>query len=184
LNLQEASKLADEVCEKLSDHFAKVLVCGSIRRKKEEVNDIDIVAIPKKESEYEFGDHTLSDDIKILDPAGNVLAKHKQAGPDRFLDGPAIKRFFYFGMMIDLYLADETTYETLVLIRTGSKDHNVRLTTLAKGKGWKLKASGAGLVRTNGKEGKEEQILEVIDITENGILQKLLGRIPKPEERN
>jgi DNA polymerase/3'-5' exonuclease PolX len=87
-------------------------------------------------------------------------------------------------MMIDLYLADETTYETLVLIRTGSKDHNIRLTTLSKGKGWKLKASGAGLVRTNGKEGKDEEILEVIDRTEDGILQKLLGRVPKPEERN
>ena len=184
MNLQDAHKLACEVCALLGKHFDKITIAGSIRRRKADVNDIDIVALKSPESSYNFGDPTLSDDIRKLDPEGARLAAEGKASADRFLDGPAIKRFYYKDMMIDLYIADEKSWEVLILIRTGSKDHNVRLTTLAKGKGWKLKASGAGLVRTNGKEGKEEQILEYIDITENGILQKLLGRVPMPWERN
>lgn len=183
MKLNDAAQLAGEVCGILGKHFIKILICGSIRRKKEEVNDIDIVAIRKHESEYNFGDPTLEDDIIRLDPFGAKLAKEGKAKADRFLNGTKIKRFYYKGMMVDLYLADEKTYETLVLVRTGSKDHNVRLTTLARGKGWKLKADGAGLVRTEG-EGKNEKIIEYIDTTEAGILQKLLGRVPKPEERN
>jgi DNA polymerase/3'-5' exonuclease PolX len=179
--LKDAKDIADEVCHLLGKHFEKMTVCGSIRRKKPEVNDIDIVAIPK--NKYNFGDPTLSDNIRALDPEGFRLAQNRKAGNDRFLDGPAIKRFYYKGIMVDLYLANEKTYEVLVLIRTGSAAHNVRLTTLAKGKGWKLKAGGEGLVRVEG-EGKNEKIVEDIDSTENGILLKLLGRVPLPEERN
>ena len=125
-------------------------VCGSIRRQREEVRDIDLVIIPKPESEYKFGEPTLSDRIKLLDPQGYKQSKEpgKQT-TSRFLDGDFIKRFLFQGIMIDIYIATEKTFEGLKLIRTGSKDHNVRLTTLAKYKGLKLKANGIGLVDRN-----------------------------------
>ena len=79
--------------------------------------------------------------------------------------------------MIDLYLATEKTFGTLVLIRTGSAEHNVRLTTLAMGQSMKLKANGDGLVDRNNEK-------MVFENTEEGILMKLLGRVPPPEQRN
>jgi DNA polymerase/3'-5' exonuclease PolX len=186
MKLQDAESIAQDLLTgngQLASHFEKWTVCGSIRRKKSEVNDIDIVAIEKPHTRYQFGEPTISQRIKRLDPTGESEAKAMgKQGAARFLDGDKIKRFQYRGMMIDLYLADEKTYGTLVLIRTGSKDHNVRLTTLAMGKGWKLFASGQGLCRV-GKTNRD-MILEVIDSTEDGILLKLLGRVPKPEERN
>ncbi|HII36249.1 MAG TPA: hypothetical protein HA319_04280 [Nitrosopumilaceae archaeon] len=78
--------------------------------------------------------------------------------------------------MIDLYLANEQTFQTLVLIRTGSAEHNVRLTTIAKYKNMKLKADGKGLVDRN-----DESI--IYENTEDGILQRLLGNVPVPEKR-
>lgn len=168
----------DLITTSIGTHFIRYEICGSIRRKKPEVNDIDIVAIKKDESLYNFGEWSLDDTIQYLDPKG--LEESKQLGKrgaERFLLGDKIKRFRYKDIMIDLYLANERTFETLILIRTGSKEHNVRLTTLAIGKGMKLKASGEGLVdRENEKM--------VYEDTENGILMRLLGRIPPPEKRD
>lgn len=166
----------------LARHFSEWAVCGSIRRRCETVKDIDIVAIPKPESEYEFGELGLAAWIDTLDPMGKVAGKHEIA---RFANGPAIKRFEYRGISVDLYLADKSTYGTLKLIRTGSKEFNIRLTTLARQKNLKLFASGKGLCKVKGGiyNNEPEEIVEIVENTEDGILMNLLGKIPKPEER-
>jgi DNA polymerase/3'-5' exonuclease PolX len=165
----------------LVQHFKKYLACGSIRRLKETVKDIDIVAIPKDDSEYQFGEIGLPEKINLLDPMGKTAGQ----GVARFSNGSAIKRFEYKGISIDLYLADESTFETLVLIRTGSTEHNIRLTQIARSKGLKLFASGKGLCKIKGGiyNNEPEEIIEIVQNTEDGILNYLLGRIPKPEER-
>lgn len=178
MELKEAQTIADELIKELSTHFKKWLVCGSIRRRKEIVKDIDIVAIPKPESEYEFGEISLSRQVELLDPLGG-----KTKDVARFLNGPAIKRFQFKGISIDLYLANEFTFETLVLIRTGSTEHNVRLTKIARNKGLKLFASGKGLCVIKGGIYEPEEIIKTVENTEKGILMNLLGKIPEPQER-
>jgi len=84
--------------------------------------------------------------------------------------------------MIDLYLATEQNYSCLVLIRTGSALHNIKLTTLAKSRGLKLFAGGEGLCKTTLNNG-QELIIETIETQEDHILSYLLTTIPKPEER-
>jgi len=78
------------------------------------------------------------------------------------------------GMKVEIYLTNETDYEVIKLIRTGSAEHNKKLCILAKQKGMSLKAGGEGLVNNDG----------VIDKTEKGILTVLLGKYIEPEERN
>jgi len=177
MKLQEAKDIAIELISPdthlIVNHFKKMVICGSIRRKREYVHDIDIVAIQKPENVYAFGEESLNSTISKLDPAGMNSPPEEK----RFLLGDKIKRFMYKGIMVDLYLATERTFETLVLIRTGSKEHNIRLTTLAMGKNMKLKAGGEGLV-------DRENESMIYEDTEDGILMKLLGRIPKPEDRN
>lgn len=184
MKLQDAETICQDLIMgtgQLAKHFDKWTVCGSIRRKKDTVKDIDIVAIPKPESEYQFGEPSLSSWIEILDPLGKTSGQ----GVSRFLNGPAIKRFVYKEIGIDLYLADESTFETLKLIRTGSTEHNIRLTQIARSRGLKLFASGKGLCKIKGGiyNNEPEEIVEVVQNTEDGILQYLLGRVPKPEER-
>lgn len=177
MKLDEATQICNNLLLGLSEYFKIYKICGSIRRKQPEVNDIDLVAIPKPDSDFGFGDPTLSSYINTLDPEGYKQAKELgRQGAARFLNGDAIKRFKFQGAMIDVYLANESTFETLVLIRTGSAEHNVRLTTIAKYKNMKLKADGKGLV-----DRENESI--IIENTEDGILKKLLGNIPIPEKR-
>ena len=184
MKLQEAEQIAIEITGLLKQHFLNYTVCGSIRRKQEEVNDVDIVAIPKPISQYHFGDPTLNDTIIKLDSTGSIEAYQMgKRGVSRFLLGDNLKRFFYKGIMIDLYLASSENYSCLTLIRTGSADHNRRLATLAIGKGLKLFANGDGLCTFKMKDDKAV-LVNVVQNSEEGILQHLLGRIPKPEERN
>jgi len=185
LNLEKRveRKIAEEIANDLlalfAKHFVRYQICGSIRRRKSYVGDIDIVAIPK--SNYSTGEESLSDLIKKIDPKGIEEAKQfGKAGAKRFLDGELIKRFEFKGMSVDLYLADEKTFGTLVLIRTGSKEHNIKLTSIAREKGLKLFASGKGLCEID----KDGNITKIISTDENEILAILLGKVPSPMERD
>jgi DNA polymerase/3'-5' exonuclease PolX len=51
----------------------------------------------------------------------------------------------YKGQQVDIYIADERTWPTLVLIRTGSRDHNIKLCNEARKKGMVLHADGSGI---------------------------------------
>lgn len=43
----EARALAEKVCHQLVPYCEKIKICGSIRRRKKEIGDIDIVVLPK-----------------------------------------------------------------------------------------------------------------------------------------
>jgi DNA polymerase/3'-5' exonuclease PolX len=109
---------------------------GSIRRGKAEVNDVDILAIPKRS--YGF-----------------------LAGTRAIMRGPQIIRFEQQGAKIDLYLATENNYEVLRMIRTGSAAHNVKLAMIARKKGWQLKFDH-GLITDQGEIRTEAGILEAL----------------------
>ncbi len=181
LALAPAKVIAYEIIEKLGHHFIVSQVCGSIRRERPFVNDIDLVVIPK--TKYGFNEPTISDDIAKLDPNGLSESLEKgKTGKARFLDGDSIKRFFYKGIMIDIYFATQENFETLVLIRTGSTQHNIKLTTLAKSYGWKLFANGDGLWKVEGSGDNAKKIKLIAD-TEDGILNSLLNKVVTPQER-
>lgn len=177
--LEIAEKIAEELLTILYPFFKKYEICGSIRRKKPYVGDIDLVAIPKSPIN-EFST-SLSDWIRKIDPLGSEEARELgKSAAKRFLNGEMIKRFNFKGVSVDLYLADESTFSTLVLIRTGSKEHNIKLTILAKKNGLKLFASGKGLCSVD----NEGNIIEVISSDENEILDKLLGKTLSPKQRD
>lgn len=130
MRLEEAEKLANEFIAEVSPFCERIQVAGSIRRKKPMVADIDLVVIVKDW----FG----------LNVALQKLGK-------LILDGPKLKRILYKGEQIDMYVATSKMWATLLLIRTGSANHNIRLCTIARSKGMHLSASGDGLFDSEGK---------------------------------
>ena len=132
MKLLEASQIAVELVSKLIPYCDKIEVAGSIRRGKGEVRDIDIVAIPNEEKMLDrgfFGIHHVIGSLSETAPHG----------------GAAYIAFSYHRASVDLYLADASSWGTLLLIRTGSKEHNINLCTMARDRGWHLHASGEGL---------------------------------------
>jgi len=152
MRLEQAEKLAEQFIHEIAVYCEKIKVVGSIRRRKTECRDIDLILLAKSEQLWNFT-FKLKKISKI-----NV-------------NGKQVKRVIYKGEQFDLYFATPETWESLVLIRTGSAAHNIKLSTIALRKGMKLTHSG---LMKNGK---------LISSTEQGIFEGLgLSYVP-PEER-
>lgn len=155
--LERAQKVAEGIVELLSPYCSRPPeIVGSIRRKKAWVNDIDLVLIPK--------------DLWSLHAELTKLGGGKLK-----MSGPKILRVMYGSIQVDIYIASEETWATLLLIRTGSEWNNIRLATLAKKKGWQLKANGEGLLNEMGER--------IAGDTEESIFEALGLRYQAPEER-
>ena len=152
MNLEQAEKLALEIIERLKPFCSRIQVAGSIRRKCPEPKDIDIVLIPS--------------DLWMLH------AELKKMGHVK-MSGAKIVRVLIGMRQLDIYVADEKSWATLLLIRTGSTENNIRLCSLAKRKGWHLAADGRGLFNE-----KDER---VAGDTELSIYQAL-GQVYQPPE--
>jgi len=144
MKLQEALEIANEVYCRIKPHCEKIEVAGSIRRLKPEVKDIDIVLIP--------------------DNSGKLSQEIDRLGPP-IVDGEKLKRVEYEGTQVDLYYATPETWATLLLIRTGSVQNNIRLCLRARSLGMKLKANGDGIVDVDGQLipiESEEQVYNIL----------------------
>lgn len=130
MELERAKTIASTVVKALEPHCERIEVAGSIRRRKAEVKDIDLVLIPKDRSQVDL----------VLGRMGAYK-----------MSGLKIARIEMDSISLDVYFATEEIWATLLLIRTGSMQNNIRLASLAKKKGWRLAASGDGLFNGNGE---------------------------------
>ena len=144
--LERAEKVASAVVKQISPHCQRIEVAGSIRRRKEWVNDIDLVLVPS--------------DLWNLHHVIMGLGSVK-------MSGSKIMRVMVGDIQVDIYVAAPETWATLLLIRTGSAKNNIRLATLAKKRGWRLAASGDGLFNEKGERvagDSEESIYRALDL--------------------
>lgn len=163
MNRNKARDIILDLTERLSPFCVKMEPVGSWRRNKTELHDLDFIILESNTRKI-FGkkEDQLTDKIEGL---GKVL-----------VSGAKNIRIIYQGEQIDFYLTDKTkNYCTLKLIRTGSADFNKKLCVLAKRKGMTLKANGDGLIYED--TGKQ------VTWGEDPILEKLMGYVPPPEER-
>lgn len=145
--LDEARALAGQVVGLLAPYVDKILIVGSIRRELALVADIDIVAIPKCEMRETWFSpksvNILHERVAELIRGGSFLPRVKKDGKTMIGEGVAFVE--YKGIPLDIYYATPETWGGLVLIRTGSTQHNIMMVTKAKDRGWFLHASGEGL---------------------------------------
>ena len=163
MKLQEAKRLAFKVMQTIGDCCEKVEVAGSVRRRRGEVHDIDIVVIPKP---FMWGR------IPIL-MRSELDAKPGIGGPE------LIRMYVPFAnspdgqAQVDFYAAKPETWGVILLIRTGSTDHNIRLCTHAKALEMMLSAS----------RGVVEKGMVVASKTEEDIFKALILPYVEPGDR-
>ena len=146
MQLERAQRVAGEVIKRLSPYCQKIEVAGSVRRKKPQVRDIDFVLIP-------------SDPWNLSHEIGGL--------GQSYVAGEKLKRVMVGNTQVDIYYATKETWATLLFIRTGSTENNIRLCSLAKKKGWHLSASGNGLFNESGERvagDSEESIYEALGL--------------------
>ncbi|MBI4085707.1 MAG: DNA polymerase/3'-5' exonuclease PolX [Candidatus Liptonbacteria bacterium] len=115
----------------------KAVVAGSVRRRKETIGDIDILAISKKPEK-------VMDYFTSMPEVARIIAKGETKS--------AVK--FSSGLDVDLRVVPEESYGAALNYFTGSKDHNVALRKIAIEKGWKLNEYGLFNATSDKRQGK------------------------------
>jgi DNA polymerase (family 10) len=114
MQLDKATAIAQRVKDQLAPHCYRIEIAGSIRRRKADVGDIEIVAIPKP---YDVGLFA-SGIAPIVDAwpkvRGDLPCKYTQRTlPD--------------GIALDLFFATHDNWGLIFAIRTGSADYSHRV---------------------------------------------------------
>jgi DNA polymerase/3'-5' exonuclease PolX len=165
-----ARAVARRIVDERGPACERIEVVGSLRRGRPTVHDIDIVLLPR------------SDNTNVLEnpltPLDRILDKLVERGSLTPVRGKEKTRSFLAtktGIPLDIYVADADTWATLMLIRTGSKEHNIQLAQRARKLRMKLRASGDGL------ENERGELLRVY--AEEEIFSLLGLRYVRPEHR-
>lgn len=173
--LAEAEGIAGALVADLLPVCRRIEVAGSVRRRKDLVGDIEIVAIPRYEPAGLFGDCL-----------ANRLWEHlHQSGAYRFSKGDNPDGRYYQlalpahpDLQVDLFLAQPENWGLILLVRTGSAEFSAAM--LAR---WKrvqgIGREGAGSVdgRLVTRDGA------VVSTPEEETVFRLLGLVSVPPER-
>lgn len=128
--LSIALKIGQEVLEavKAIEGIESAELAGSLRRRKETIGDIDIIASAERKNWKK-----IMNKVVKLPQVGKVLAKGETKA-SFMIKEPVIQ--------VDIRLVHDDEYGAALMYFTGSKEHNVRLRTWAKSRGWKLSEYG------------------------------------------
>lgn len=128
--LQDAERIGNNILSEIKKipGVQKAELAGSLRRKKETIGDIDIVI--------------------VADP------KYRKRIVSRFISLPQVAKALASGttkvsvvlkegnVQVDIRLVHDYEYGAAMLYFTGSKEHNIKLRTMAKERGYKINEYG------------------------------------------
>lgn len=153
----DALAVAKIFCAALKPVTTRLCVAGSLRRRKEAVGDVEILFVPRCTERPAVGDmfakasvDMAAEIIEGLLAAGEIT---KRLSVDNKITwGPKNKLALHkSGIPVDLFATTEEYWWVALVIRTGSKDTNLRLTTGAQKLGRKLNAYGTGVTCSDGQ---------------------------------
>ena len=153
LELAKADRQAEQLAVWLEPYCERIQVAGSIRRRRPLCNDIDLVVIPH------IAEHTVQVDLlqqktvrsnqvlaflrTYVETAGG-LAAWKAATPANpripKRDAQNLLLILRTGVQLDIWCADESTWWTRLICRTGSPGHNAWCCERAQHLGFKWSA--------------------------------------------
>ncbi len=150
--LADAERVAWELIERLKPCCRQIMLCGSIRRRRPTVNDIDIVVEPLTETRPGL----LPGDEQTVCRVHQWAARMAESGRARMdANGPKVIRISYLGEVLgrglvriglDLYLADAARFPMTAMVRTGSEQHNRTLADRCIERGLRLQVTEGRIV--------------------------------------
>lgn len=158
ISLSEAEARAAEIVKELSPYCERIEIAGSIRRRKPEVGDIEIVAIPKPWNDL------LGQPMPLQRDHALNYVDWRRIGGTLIKGGNKFKQIeMADGLCLDLFIVTPPAqWGVIFLIRTGSEDFSHKLV--------KSRQSG-GLMPSNLK-------------CKDGSIWHGMNILPTPEERD
>lgn len=153
----EAMAVASEMIGRLKQACARIAIVGSLRRGKETVGDIELLYVPllteRENDMFSRRIVSVADEVceKLL--RDGVLKKRPNVkGHVAWGESNKLAIHVESGIPLDLFSTTEQNWWVSLVIRTGSKETNLRLTRSAIERGRTLNAYGRGVtVRATGQ---------------------------------
>ena len=126
----EAKKVADDLLVLLGDHFERLEIAGSLRRKKDLIGDIELVGILQTIKVGLFGFSEVLPTRAITDLMARFGYKAEKAG-EKYIKFVSSRK-----MSVDLFLCTPETWGCIFMIRTGSAEFARNMVTRRVLGGW------------------------------------------------
>ncbi len=126
ISLGIALPIVKEIIDYMKPGVEKISACGSLRRMKETIGDIDILTTGENHKD-------------IIETFINFPKKENIIAKGQTKASIIVKEHH---LQVDLRVVDNSSYGSALLYFTGSKEHNIKLRGLAKDKGFKISEYG------------------------------------------
>lgn len=150
--------VAAEICAAMKPACKQLVVAGSLRRRKAMIGDVEILYVGQFETRQHPEDMFASVTVNLADEAiaalekSGVLERRKNVnGSETYGPKNKLMRHVQSGIPVDLFSTTSENWFVSLVIRTGSKETNLKLTTGAQKLGRTLNAYGAGVTLDDGR---------------------------------
>jgi DNA polymerase/3'-5' exonuclease PolX len=174
LSLAQAQPLAEKIRDTLKPYCERIEIAGSIRRQRPMVGDIEIVCIPRCQTDL-FGNPGASLLPWFL---GELVNESRLLPGDK--NGEKYKEYYIpaiDGLKLDLFITSPECWSVIFAIRTGSASFSRRLVTQKEKGGWlpsHLQVKGGRIWDGN----------ELVNLATERDFLELCGGWVEPTERN
>ena len=159
--LAEAQALADELVDLLAPSCHALAVAGSVRRERETIGDLELVARPVMRTTQAglFGAGPRASDLwaavdELVRMPGNGLQRHPDivtaAGRPRSAPwGERYRKLLWLGRPVDLFTADGDSWGAQLLIRTGPPEYSQAWVEALRGVGLQMRGGWVRSLETD-----------------------------------
>lgn len=172
-----AIAVAKELCDLLKPLCLpeRLIVAGSLRRRKETVKDVEIVYVSRRMSVADglFDTRSIPSadaELERLLEIGVLARRRNVNGSEMWGEKNKLAVHAASGISVDLFATTEEAWFNYLVCRTGGKDSNTEIASAAQELGWKWNPYGPGFSRPSGlglderRMGSEREVFEFVGL--------------------
>jgi DNA polymerase/3'-5' exonuclease PolX len=153
----QAIEVAKELCDLLRPCCERLVVAGSLRRRKTMVGDIEILFVPLLDHEPDGLFETklvsrVDTELDKLLRAGALTKRLNVNGSATWGEKNKLAVHYSTGIPVDFFGTSMAAWYNYLVCRTGPADSNTRIATAALAKGWKWNPYGEGFSNGRGEQ--------------------------------
>ena len=150
----DAVAVARELVDAIQPHCERLVVAGSLRRRKRTIGDVEIIYMTRIDVRPAGDDLFRTEQVRIaeeaiqrLEEAQVLVRRLNTRGNETY--GPKNKLMVHVasGMPVDLFAATDDVWHNYLVCRTGGVQNNIRIAQAAQAMGWKWNPYGVGFSR-------------------------------------
>jgi len=172
MKLSEARGIAETLRELLQGSCERIkiqgiettaiVIAGSIRRHRWDVGDIELLCVPQ----FSGGVDQLDRELGALLSRHVLALRRNKRGSTTY--GPKNKLMVHVpsGIGVDIFSTTEECWPVALVVRTGGKQTNIRISMAAQERGYKFHAYGSGFSTPQGEIicRSERAVFEAVDL--------------------